>query len=54
MDSPRVVLFDLALESGFDGQFPFDSIYDFIALLCALIVPDPHPCHHLAQSSLSL
>ena len=32
----------------------FDSIYDFIALLCTLIVPDPYPCHHLAQSSLSV
>ncbi len=40
-DSPRVVLFDLAFESGFDGTIPFfDSIYDLLS--CALIVPDPH------------
>lgn len=53
-DSPRFVLFDFTLESGFDGQFPLNLIHDLIALLCALVVLDTHPCYHLAQSSLSI
>ena len=54
LDTPRIVLFDFTLESGFDGQFPLNLIHDLVALLCAFIVPDYHLCHHLAQSSLSV
>ena len=54
LDTPRIVLFDFTLESGFDEQFSLNLIHDLVALLFAFIVPHSHFCHHLAQSSLSV